>query len=117
MEIRFACEPNWTDDLFCRKRDAVGREKDPILFGAIMDGDVCFDRLYFICDWTDEFCDLTLDQLAEKWDKIHEKENRKFVHPVEDGRSFGQLKEAMKHYVKSDKKEDGFISTYSTDNQ
>ena len=48
---------------------------------------------------------------------IHEKENRKFVHPVEDGRSFGQLKEAMKHYVKSDKKEDGYISTYSTDNQ
>ena len=93
------------------------REKDPILFGAIMDGDVCFDRLYFICDWTDEFCDLTLDQLAEKWDKIHEKENRKFVHPVEDGRSFEQLKEAMKHYVKSDKKEDGFISTYSPDNQ
>ncbi len=39
--------------------DAI-REKDPILFGIT---DRHPDRLYFIADWVDEFCDLTLSQL------------------------------------------------------
>lgn len=37
------------------------RRKDPILFG-VMRGR---RRLYFVGDWTDEYCDLTLDQLAD----------------------------------------------------
>ena len=88
------------------------REKDPILFGAIMDNDVCFDRLYYICDWVDDYCDLTLDRLAEKWDEIHKKDNRKFVHPIDDGTNFEKLKEAMKYYNPSDgkKEKDGFIT-------
>lgn len=39
--------------------DAI-REKDPILFGITERHP---DRLYFIADWVDEFCDLTLGQL------------------------------------------------------
>lgn len=35
--------------------------KDPILFGLMKD----ITKLYFIGDWIDEHCDLTLDQLAE----------------------------------------------------
>lgn len=35
--------------------------KDPILFGVLRGR----RRLYFIGDWVDEFCDLTLDQLAD----------------------------------------------------
>lgn len=35
--------------------------KDPILFGLIEDRRV----LYFVGDWIDEYCDLTLDQIAE----------------------------------------------------
>lgn len=76
------------------------REKDPILFGAIVEDRVCFDRLYYICDWVDETCDLTIEKLAEKWDKIHKKENRKFIHKVVDGTDFESLKEAMKNYKK-----------------
>jgi transcriptional antiterminator len=38
------------------------REKDPILFGVIQYS----DRLYFIADWEDEFCDLTLDDIIDK---------------------------------------------------
>jgi hypothetical protein len=38
------------------------RRKDPILFGLIEGR----RRLYFVGDWVDEYCDLTLDQLAEK---------------------------------------------------
>lgn len=37
------------------------RRKDPILFGVI-DGR---RQLYYVGDWTDEFCDLTLDQIAD----------------------------------------------------
>lgn len=37
------------------------RRKDPILFGLMRDR----RRLYFVGDWTDEYCDLTLDQIAD----------------------------------------------------
>ena len=39
------------------------REKDPILFGALMIGNQISTRLYYIDSWVDEFCDLTLDKL------------------------------------------------------
>jgi len=38
------------------------REKDPIVFGSYA---YAPERLYYICDWVDEFCDLTLDKLVE----------------------------------------------------
>jgi hypothetical protein len=42
------------------------RAKDPILFGAcLMEGRVS-DRLFFIGDWEDEFCHLTLDKMIEE---------------------------------------------------
>ena len=37
------------------------KKADPILFGIIAD---CRD-LYYITDWTDEYCDLTLDKFIE----------------------------------------------------
>ena len=41
--------------------ERVEREKDPILFGTIEYS----DRLYFIDDWVDEYCDLTLDDIID----------------------------------------------------
>jgi hypothetical protein len=41
------------------------KRKDPILFG-LMDGR---RLLYYVGDWVDEFCDLTLDQIADKLGK------------------------------------------------
>jgi hypothetical protein len=38
------------------------RMKDPILFGQIKGS----TKLYFIADWTDEFCDLTFDELIDE---------------------------------------------------
>lgn len=35
--------------------------RDPILFGIIKET----DRLYFIADWEDEFCDLTFDEVLD----------------------------------------------------
>ena len=37
------------------------RKKDPILFGLILDS----DKLYYVADWIDEFCDLTWDKMME----------------------------------------------------
>lgn len=45
--------------------------KDPVLFGIIKET----NRLYFIADWEDEYCDLTFDELVEKIGK--EKINKK----------------------------------------
>lgn len=38
------------------------KAKDPILFGVLKES----RRLYFIADWIDEYCDLTLDVLLDK---------------------------------------------------
>jgi hypothetical protein len=38
------------------------KKKDPILFGVISGS----NRLYFIGDWIDEYCDLTLDMVIKK---------------------------------------------------
>jgi len=42
-------------------KEEIERKKDPILFGLIEDR----RRLYFIGDWEDEFCTLTLDSIAD----------------------------------------------------
>lgn len=36
--------------------------KDPILFGVVLGS----RRLYFVADWIDEYCDLTLDKIVQK---------------------------------------------------
>jgi hypothetical protein len=42
-------------------KEEVRSRKDPILFGLIEGR----RRLYYVGDWVDEFCDLTLDQVAD----------------------------------------------------
>ena len=39
------------------------RKKDPIIFGIFGQGDTKSERLYFLGDWEDEYCDLTLNKL------------------------------------------------------
>lgn len=48
------------------------REKDPIIFGIfIIESDILiYDRFYFIADWVDEFCDLTMDTLVSEHKNI-----------------------------------------------
>ena len=42
------------------------REKDPILFGTFQDRKQALlnDRFYFLGDWIDDYCDLTLDKMV-----------------------------------------------------
>lgn len=46
------------------QKEKAEREKDPILFGVVEFS----EKLYFIDDWEDEYCDLTLDDIISKLD-------------------------------------------------
>ncbi len=48
------------------------RETDPILFGMFKDERLAsvVERMYFIGDWVDEYCDLTLDQMVTQMGAI-----------------------------------------------
>lgn len=41
--------------------EEIAKMKDPILFGIIKET----NRLYFIADWEDEYCDLTFDEIVD----------------------------------------------------
>lgn len=58
------------------------REKDPILFGVFKDArnHPLSDRMYFLGDWVDDYCDLTLESLI---DTMKEKTGETVTHPVE----------------------------------
>jgi len=52
-------DPNGTSfEMTKREKE---KAKDPILFGVLKNS----RKLYFIADWTDEYCDLTLDKMLE----------------------------------------------------
>jgi hypothetical protein len=47
---------------FADTKEEIEKKKDPILFGLVRGS----RKLYFIADWIDELCDLTLEDIAEK---------------------------------------------------
>ena len=55
---------------------SVAKERDPILFGSFIDRSVdeMSQRMYYLGDWIDEYCDLTLDKLVAQTDKSIVKE-------------------------------------------
>lgn len=59
-----------------KQADKLVKEKDPILFGIFYDleQDEIMERMYFLHDWEDEYCDLTLDKLIEEYKEISDEE-------------------------------------------
>jgi hypothetical protein len=57
-------------------KKTVEEKKDPILFGVIAES----ERFYFIADWKDKLCDLTLDMIIDKLglDKVDYKMDNNF---------------------------------------
>lgn len=49
--------------------DEKAAMKDPVLFGTIKEA---HDKLFFIADWEDEFCDLTFDEMLEAMGKDYD---------------------------------------------
>ena len=60
-------------------KEEIEKKKDPILFGVIKNS----KKLYFIADWKDDYCDLTLEEmfnvLGEKVLKINNKSVKTFI--------------------------------------
>lgn len=56
-----------SNDAKAMTADERSKMRDPILFGIIKE---C-DRLYFIADWEDEYCDLTFDRMIEVIGRDH----------------------------------------------
>jgi hypothetical protein len=53
---------DYAKETFKTNKDKI-REKDPILFGKIANNP---DKLFYIVDWVDEYCDLTLKKFVEE---------------------------------------------------
>jgi len=59
-----------------KKVEKKRRDKDPILFGSFQDKEhkVINDRFYFLGDWIDEYCALTLDKMVDEMRNTRHKE-------------------------------------------
>lgn len=65
------------------EKEIVERNKDPIAFGIIHTENKkrSYGRLYFITDWIDEYCDLTLTKMIDEMSKMDIKDPLKSLHP------------------------------------
>lgn len=92
-----------------RKVETEKRAKDPILFGAFMDrnNSVIVERFYFLGDWVDDFCDLTLDKMVAEVEKVQKRDitkNIKTPSDIEELRAqLENLVETRNGYVQREK--------------
>lgn len=79
------------------------RKKDPIMFGAftVKDDDetkpYVEDKMFFICDWIEEKCDLTLEQLVQT---AKEKDKKDILYKVEAPSDSEAAKKLLDSFVK-----------------
>lgn len=85
-----------------RRVEAENRRKDPILFGTFLSekNRVCIDRFYFLADWVDEFCDLTLDKMLEALTRNGRTEAQKSIERLP--RSMDELTNLVNSYKDGD---------------
>ena len=95
-----------------RKVEKERRDKDPILFGVFKNNSNVADRFYFLGDWVDEYCDLTLDKMVEQY-----QENKGYSPAVETKipETTDELIEILNSY-KIDEKKDRNYSLKVTNN-
>lgn len=80
-----------------RKIEAEKKQKDPILFGTFQSREkkVCVDRFYYLGDWIDEFCDLTLDKMVNETKNL----GRNIVRTINTPKDVEELREYIDaHY-------------------
>ena len=85
---------------------AEKRTTDPILFGVFIEPNerLCCDRFYYLGDWEDEFCDLTLDKMLSDSQFISRRPLKYVVTPAS--------KEELEVYLANHKEKtiDGYVS-------
>ena len=77
-----------------RKVQKERREKDPILFGTFQNqlSRTVIDRFYYLGDWEDEYCDLTLDKMVNETEKAGK---RNIVKTISTPADIEELKEQL----------------------
>jgi len=71
------------------------RDKDPILFGNIfIDGKVS-PKMYFLGDWVDDYCDLTLDKMIEAIAKESKRKENEIVYDIKDSSLLDNIEEEL----------------------
>ena len=75
------------------------RDKDPILFGVFKDSSAksVIDRFYYLGDWVDEYCDLTLDKMIAETERVGK---RKIAHSISTPQDLEELREQLNVYNK-----------------
>lgn len=59
-----------------KEKETRKKNRDPILFGTFKES---MDRFYFIADWEDDICDITLDKMTKVLKKLDKKYEVKHV--------------------------------------
>lgn len=81
-----------------RQVEKERRAKDPILFGTFQkpkEG-VVIDRFYYLGDWVDEYCELTLDKMVNETEReLH----RSIEHTIKTPEDIKELKEQLSALV------------------
>ena len=77
-----------------RQFEKERRDKDPILFGTFQNQSnrTVIDRFYYLGDWEDEYCDLTLDKMVNETEKAGK---RKIVKTISTPSDIEELKEQL----------------------
>lgn len=69
-----------------RRIEKERRTKDPILFGTFqnLQSRTVIDRFYYLGDWEDEYCDLTLDKMVNETEKAGKRDIVKTISTPSD---------------------------------
>lgn len=79
------------------------KDKDPILFGCFKDSEFVADRFYFLCDWTDPYCDLTMSKLLTEYKS---KRGQDPSNELEIPQTLDELREVIGKYTPDPRKSD-----------
>lgn len=90
-----------------RQIEAEKRQKDPILFGVFKDDKnrVCNDRFYYLGDWIDGYCDLTLEKMINE-SSINGKEIKRTIKSL-------NTMDDIKDYLSSYQRDENSFSMYT----
>lgn len=79
------------------------RDKDPILFGVFEDDKTysVIERFYYLGDWVDEYCDLTLDKMVNEMKKA---KGKKVSNLISEPKTIEELREQLSLLDKKVKK-------------
>lgn len=90
------------------------RARDPILFGTFLDegSRSVIDRFYYLGDWVDEYCELTLDKMVNETEKVGK---RNIVKKIKTPEDIDELRVQLASLSPSSKSSENFAEYRITD--